>query len=34
LVRPVGTPQQFAASLKAQAEVWRTTIEHGKIVLQ
>jgi tripartite-type tricarboxylate transporter receptor subunit TctC len=34
LVRPVGTPQQFAASLKQQAAVWRTTIERGKIVLQ
>lgn len=34
LVRPVGTPQQFARSLKQQAEVWRTTIERGKIVLQ
>jgi tripartite-type tricarboxylate transporter receptor subunit TctC len=30
LVRPVGTPKEFAASLKEQADDWRTTTERGK----
>lgn len=34
LVKPAGTPKEFAASLKPQANLWQETIERGRLALE